>query len=82
MVSFSSNGTVAQYKQNGTIENLKYFDYSYGTTTVQVNADGSAKATGSVNMKKQYAVLGLKFTVTKNSTTTDITENVKKVTMK
>lgn len=77
----SSNGTVAQYKQNGTIENLKYFDYSYGTTTVQVNADGSAKATGSVNMKKQYAVLGLKFTVTKNSTTTDITENVKKVTM-
>ena len=77
----SSNGTVAQHKQNGTIENLKYFDYSYGTTTVQVNADGSAKATGSVNMKKQYAVLGLKFTVTKNSTTTDITENVKKVTM-
>ena len=77
----SSNGTVSQYKQNGTIENLKYFDYSYGTTTVQVNADGSAKATGSVNMKKQYAVLGLKFTVTKNSTTTDITENVKKVTM-
>lgn len=77
----SSNGTASQYKQNGTIENLKYFDYSYGTTTVQVNADGSAKATGSVNMKKQYAVLGLKFTVTKNSTTTDITENVKKVTM-
>ena len=67
--------------QDGSKENLKYFDYSYGTTTVQVNADGSAKATGSVNMKKQYAVLGLKFTVTKNSTTTDITENVKKVTM-
>lgn len=77
----STNGSPAEYKQNGTIENLKYFDYSFGTTNVQVNADGSAKATGSVNMKKQYAVLGLKFTVTKNSTTSDITENVKKVTM-
>lgn len=77
----STNGSPAEYKQNGTIENLKYFDYSFGTTNVQVNADGSAKATGSVNMEKQYAVLGLKFTVTKNSTTSDITENVKKVTM-
>lgn len=77
----STNGSPAEYKQNGTIENLKYFDYSFGSTNVQVGADGSAKATGSVNMKKQYAVLGLKFTVTKNSTTTDITENVKKVTM-
>lgn len=77
----STNGKPAEYKQNGTIENLKYFDYSFGTTNVQVNADGSAKATGSVNMEKQYAVLGLKFTVTKNSTTSDITENVKKVTM-
>ena len=77
----STNGNVAEYKQNGTIENLKYFDYSFGSTNVQVGADGSAKATGSVNMKKQYAVLGLKFTVTKNSTTTDITEKVKKVTM-
>ena len=77
----STNGNVAEYKQNGTIENLKYFDYSFGSTNVQVGADGSAKATGSVNMKKQYSVLGLKFTVTKNSTTTDITEKVKKVTM-
>lgn len=77
----STNGSPAEYKQNGTIENLKYFDYSFGSTNVQVGADGSAKATGSVNMKKQYAVLGLKFTVTKNSTTSDITENVKKVTM-
>lgn len=77
----STNGSPAEYKQNGTIENLKYFDYSFGTTNVQVNADGSAKATGSVNMEKKYAVLGLKFTVTKNSTTSDITENVKKVTM-
>ncbi len=77
----STNGSPAEYKQNGTIENLKYFDYSFGSTNVQVGVDGSAKATGSVNMKKQYAVLGLKFTVTKNSTTTDITENVKKVTM-
>ena len=77
----STNGRPAEYKQNGTIENLKYFDYSFGSTNVQVGVDGSAKATGSVNMKKQYAVLGLKFTVTKNSTTTDITENVKKVTM-
>ena len=77
----STNGNPAEYKQNGTIENLKYFDYSFGSTNVQVGADGSAKATGSVNMKKQYTILGLKFIVTKNSTTTDITEKVKKVTI-
>lgn len=77
----STNGRPAEYKQNGTIENLKYFDYSFGSTNVQVGADGSAKATGSVNMKKQYTILGLKFIVTKNSTTTDITEKVKKVTI-
>ena len=28
----STNGSPAEYKQNGTIENLKYFDYSFGTT--------------------------------------------------
>ena len=77
----STNGKPTEYKQNGTIENLKYFDYSFGSTNVQVGADGSAKATGSVNMKKQYTILGLKFIVTKNSTTTDITEKVKKVTI-
>ena len=77
----STNGNPAEYKQNGTIENLKYFDYSFGSTNVQVGADGSAKATGSVNMKKQYTILGLKFIATKNSTTTDITEKVKKVTI-
>ena len=77
----STNGKPAEYKQNGTIENLKYFDYSFGSTNVQVGADGSAKATGSVNMKKQYTILGLKFIATKNSTTTDITEKVKKVTI-
>lgn len=77
----STNGKPTEYKQNGTIENLKYFDYSFGSTNVQVGADGSAKATGSVNMKKQYTILGLKFIATKNSTTTDITEKVKKVTI-
>ena len=46
--------------QDGSKENLKYFDYSYGKGTVTVNG---ASASGSVDMKKLYSVLELNFTV-------------------
>ena len=46
--------------QDGSVENLKYFDYSYGKGTVTVNG---ASASGSVDMKKLYSVLELDFTV-------------------
>ena len=45
--------------QDGSKENLKYFDYSYGKGTVTVNG---ASASGSVDMKKLYSVLELDFT--------------------
>ncbi len=45
--------------QDGSKENLKYFDYSYGTGRVTVNG---ASASGSVDMKKLYSVLELDFT--------------------
>ena len=45
--------------QDGSVENLKYFDYSYGKGTVTVNG---ASASGSVDMKKLYSVLELNFT--------------------
>ena len=44
--------------QDGSVENLKYFDYSYGKGTVTVNG---ASASGSVDMKKLYSVLELDF---------------------
>ena len=45
--------------QDGSKENLKYFDYSYGKGTVTVNG---ASASGSVDIKKLYSVLELDFT--------------------
>lgn len=45
--------------QDGSKENLKYFDYSYGTGRVIVNG---ASASGSVDMKKLYSILELDFT--------------------
>jgi len=51
------NGNKAQ---DGSVENLKYFDYSYGKGTVTVNG---TSASGSVDMKKLYSVLELDFTV-------------------
>ena len=45
--------------QDGSKENLKYFDYSYGKGKVTVNG---ASASGSVDMKKLYSVLELDFT--------------------
>ena len=45
--------------QDGSVENLKYFDYSFGKGTVTVNG---ASASGSVDMKKLYSVLELDFT--------------------
>ena len=45
--------------QDGSVENLKYFDYSYGKGTVTVNG---TSASGSVDMKKLYSVLELDFT--------------------
>lgn len=50
------NGNKAQ---DGSVENLKYFDYSYGKGKVTVNG---ASASGSVDMKKLYSVLELNFT--------------------
>ena len=46
--------------QDGSVENLKYFDYSFGKGKVTVNG---ASASGSVDMKKLYSVLELDFTV-------------------
>ena len=45
--------------QDGSKENLKYFDYSYGKGKVTVNG---VSASGSVDMKKLYSVLELDFT--------------------
>lgn len=45
--------------QDGSKENLKYFDYSYGKGKVTVNG---ASASGSVDMKKLYSILELDFT--------------------
>ena len=50
------NGNKAQ---DGSVENLKYFDYSYGKGKVNVNG---TSASGSVDMKKLYSVLELDFT--------------------
>ncbi|WP_315348390.1 fimbrillin family protein [Prevotella melaninogenica] len=45
--------------QDGSKENLKYFDYSFGKGTVTVNG---TSASGSVDMKKLYSILELDFT--------------------
>ena len=45
--------------QDGSVENLKYFDYSFGKGKVTVNG---ASASGSVDMKKLYSILELDFT--------------------
>ena len=51
------NGNKAQ---DGSVENLKYFDYSFGKGTVTVNG---TSASGSVDMKKLYSILELDFAV-------------------
>jgi len=56
----TENGVVTRHSQDGKLENLKYFDFSYGTTHVKTTP-GSNNVTGNVQMKKQYAVLRLKF---------------------
>ena len=58
--NLSENGQVVNRAQDGKLENLKYFDFSYGTTRVRTTP-GSNNVTGNVQMKKQYAVLRLKF---------------------
>ena len=58
--NLSENGQVVNRTQDGKLENLKYFDFSYGTTRVRTTP-GSNNVTGNVQMKKQYAVLRLKF---------------------
>lgn len=58
--NLSENGHVVEFPQDGKLENLKYFDFSYGTTHVRTTP-GSNNVTGNVQMKKQYAVLRLKF---------------------
>lgn len=57
----SENHPVVEKEQDGTLETIKYFDYSYGTATVKA-AQGGSTASGSVAMKKLYAVLHLDFT--------------------
>lgn len=47
-------------EQDGSEENLKYFDYSYGTGTVTVNG---SSASGLIDMKKLYSIMELDFTV-------------------
>ena len=60
MSNLSENGQVVNRAQDGKLENLKYFDFSYGKTRVRTTP-GSNNVTGSVQMHKQYAVLRLKF---------------------
>ena len=57
----SENHPVVEKEQDGTLETIKYFDYSYGTATVKAAQEGRT-ASGSVAMKKLYAVLHLDFT--------------------
>ena len=57
----SKNQQVVEKEQDGTLETIKYFDYSYGTATVKAAQEGRT-ASGSVAMKKLYAVLHLDFT--------------------
>jgi len=57
----SENHHVVEKDQDGTLETIKYFDYSYGTATVKAAQEGRT-ASGSVAMKKLYAVLHLDFT--------------------
>lgn len=45
--------------QDGTVENLKNFDYSFGTGSVTVNGNS---ASGNVDMEKLYAILKVNFT--------------------
>ena len=52
--SFTGNKT-----QDGTVENLKNFDYSFGTGSVTVNGNS---ASGNVDMEKLYAILKVDFT--------------------
>lgn len=62
MSNLSENGQVVKRAQDGKLENLKYFDFSYGKTRVRTTP-GSNNVTGNVQMHKQYAVLRLKFKV-------------------
>lgn len=57
----TENHQVVEKRQDGTLETIKYFDYSYGTATVKAAQEGRT-ASGSVAMKKLYAVLHLDFT--------------------
>jgi len=45
--------------QDGTVENLKNFDYSFGTGSVTVKGNS---ASGNVDMEKLYAILKVDFT--------------------
>ena len=75
MSNLSENGQVVNRAQDGKLENLKYFDFSYGTTRVRTTP-GSNNVTGNVQMHKQYAVLRLKF-----KTNGQELKNLKKLTV-
>ena len=56
----SISGTPVSKNQDGTLESLRYFDYSYGVVeSVKVNAQGDVKS--NAKLHKQYAILELDF---------------------
>lgn len=69
----SEKGTVVEKEQDGTLATLRFFDYTYGKGKVKASEDGKT-ATGTVQMKKQYAILNLKFKEGANAIT-----NIKKL---
>lgn len=72
--SVSKNGSVITKQQDGTMETISYFDYSWGRID-GVSVSGNS-AEGNVQMKKQYAILHLKFTSNGKPIT-----NIKKLTI-
>lgn len=53
------NGNLVTGKQDGTIENIKYVDYSWGLAKNISTTD--FKGWGTINFRKQYALLLVKF---------------------
>lgn len=71
----TEGGNVVQKRQNGKIDQLRYFDYSYGTID-KVKVDAQGQATGTATLNKQYAILQLNFVAT-----TGELKNIKKLTI-
>ena len=71
----TEGGNVVEKRQNGKIDQLRYFDYSYGTID-KVKVDAQGHATGTATLNKQYAILQLSFVAT-----TGELKNIKKLTI-